>query len=103
LGEIGWATRYDPTKKGDGQQGTLIKGKVGYEAQTQFLKELTAWSEKNKMTTFYFEAFDEPWKGGGEASGPDEVEKHWGLYYENRLPKPSFSSFLENSSLSGKK
>jgi len=33
---------------------------------------------------FFFEAFDEPWKGSKD---PDEPEKHWGIYYENRTPK----------------
>ena len=36
------------------------------------------------ILTFIFEAFDEPWKGSDD---PDEPEKHWGLYYENRSPK----------------
>jgi len=94
LGEIGWATNYDSTKTGDGQQGTLIKGKVGYEAQEKFLLELSRWIDENQVTTFLFEAFDEPWKGGGENSGPNEIEKHWGVFYENRMPKESFKNYL---------
>lgn len=94
LGEIGWATNYDSTKTGDGQQGSLIKGEVGYTAQEKFLLMLKEWIEKNQVTTFLFEAFDEPWKGGGEFSSPDEIEKHWGVYYESRMPKKSFQNFL---------
>lgn len=94
LGEIGWATDYDPTKIGDGQQGSLIKGEVSLSAQEKFLYELDKWIDKYKVTTFLFEAFDEPWKGGGEQSGPREIEKHWGVFYENRLPKESFINFL---------
>ena len=30
LGEIGWATDYDATKTGEGQQGSLIKGEVSH-------------------------------------------------------------------------
>ena len=41
LGEIGWATKYDSTKTGDGQQGSLIKGEVGYAAQEKFLLKLS--------------------------------------------------------------
>jgi exo-beta-1,3-glucanase (GH17 family) len=37
---------------------------------------------------FYFEAFDEPWKGGAD---PRDVEKHWGLYNENRTPKAAMA------------
>gem|GEM_PF-87761 len=95
LGEIGWATRYNPEKKGPGEQGSLIRGKVGLEAQENFLGRLYDWSQSEDVTTFLFEAFDEAWKGGGEASGPDEVEKHWGIYYEDRSPKQSFLNFLE--------
>lgn len=95
LGEIGWATNYDATKTGDGQQGSLIKGDVSYAAQEKFLLKLYRWIDENKITTFLFEAFDEPWKGGGEFSSPDEIEKHWGVFYENRKPKKSFQNFLK--------
>ncbi len=94
LGEIGWATNYDSTKTGDGQQGSLIKGEVSYKAQEKFLLELSGWIDEHQVTTFLFEAFDEPWKGGGENSSPNEIEKHWGVFYENRTPKESFQNFL---------
>lgn len=96
LGEIGWATNYDSTRTGDGQQGSLIKGTVGYSAQEKFLISLSEWIDTNKITTFLFEAFDEPWKGGGELSGPNEIEKHWGVFYENRTPKESFKNYLKS-------
>ena len=95
LGEIGWATNYDSTKTGDGQQGALIKGEVSYSAQEKFLLELSNWIDQYKVTTFLFEAFDEPWKGGGEHSSPNEIEKHWGVFYENRTPKKSFQNYLK--------
>jgi len=95
LGEIGWATKYDSTKTGDGQQGSLIKGEVSYLAQEKFLLELSRWIDENQVTTFLFEAFDEPWKGGGENSSPNEIEKHWGVFYENRTPKESFQNYLK--------
>jgi len=95
LGEIGWATKFDSTKTGDGQQGSLIKGEVSYSAQQKFLLELSGWINRSQVTTFLFEAFDEPWKGGGEGSSPNEIEKHWGVFYENRTPKESFQNYLE--------
>lgn len=97
LGEIGWATNYNPDKKGPGEQGTLVKGKVGLEAQEKFLTILHNWTNDNQVTTFLFEAFDEPWKGGGDDSGPNEIEKHWGVFYENRTPKESFTNFRLNN------
>ncbi len=98
LGEIGWATNYDSLKKGEGQQGTLIKGEVGLAAQERFLTLLDSWINSRKVCTFLFEAFDEPWKGGGESSPPNEIEKNWGVYYENRLPKQSFTNYLARQS-----
>ena len=40
--------------------------------------------EKHKITTFFFEVFDEKWKGGDH---PNEVEKHWGVFNSDRTPK----------------
>ncbi len=94
LGEIGWATNYNPDKKGDGEQGSLIKGEVGLKAQETFLLELDTWVHKNSVITFLFEVFDESWKGGGASSGPDEIEKNWGVYYQDRSPKMSFINYL---------
>jgi exo-beta-1,3-glucanase (GH17 family) len=95
LGEIGWATNYNPEKKGDGEQGSLIKAEVSIAAQQKFLIMLNDWIETNRVTTFLFEAFDELWKGGGESTGPNEIEKHWGVFYENRKPKESFTNFIK--------
>ncbi len=99
LGEIGWATKYNPDKKGPGEQGSLVNGEASLNAQEKFLIELNKWIKKNQVTTFLFEAFDEPWKGGGESSGPDEIEKNWGVFYENRTPKESFLNYLKISKL----
>jgi len=96
IGETGWATDYNPEKTGPGEQGTLIKGEVGIEAQAAFLIQLNQWIESKQVTTFLFEAFDEPWKGGGEDSPPNEVEKNWGVYDEDRTPKESFLKYLDH-------
>jgi exo-beta-1,3-glucanase (GH17 family) len=94
LGEIGWATAYNASKKGDGEQGTLIKGDVSYAAQETFYRDLEAWTRAKQITTFWFEAFDEPWKGGGKDTGDNEIEKNWGLFHADRTPKPSFVNYL---------
>ncbi len=91
LGETGWATRHDATRLGPGEQGSLMQGEVSEAAQERFLDLFHNWSLATRMPSFWFEVFDEPWKGGGEATGPDEVEKHWGLFHENRQPKDSFA------------
>jgi exo-beta-1,3-glucanase (GH17 family) len=55
------------------------------EHQKRYYQEIMAWSEANNITTFFFEAFDEDWKGN-----PDNMmgaEKHWGLFNVDRTPK----------------
>jgi len=52
--------------------------------QKLFLEQLTSWAKDKQLTTFIFEAFDEPWKGGDV---PDEPEKNWGLYDVRRKLK----------------
>jgi len=95
IGETGWATNYNAKKTGPGEQGTLVKARVDLAAQEQYLIQHNEWVNKNKVTTFLFEAFDEPWKGGGDSSPPEEIEKNWGVFYENRTPKESFQKYLE--------
>lgn len=82
LGEAGWATR----KHSEGEQARLIRGEPGEEPQRRFYQEFTAWVRKERITSTWFEAFDERWKGGPH---PDEVEKHWGLFRADRTPKPA--------------
>ncbi|MFZ4574242.1 MAG: hypothetical protein ACOYN0_07575 [Phycisphaerales bacterium] len=78
--EIGWAT-----KKGtEGYQAIGIVGAPGEGEQELFFLALRDWATAHKLAYFYFEAFDEKWKGG---PSPDEVEKHWGLYNSDRTPK----------------
>lgn len=52
--------------------------------QLLYNKVIDEWSFKNEVVTFFFEAFDEPWKGSSNAKEP---EKHWGYYFVNREPK----------------
>lgn len=96
IGETGWATAYDANSTGPGEQGTLIKGEVGLQAQTAFLIEMNRWINSNRIPTFLFEVFDESWKGGGESGSPDHIEKHWGVFYEDRTPKESFVEYLKS-------
>lgn len=82
LGETGWATQRHTV----GEQATLMKGQLGEVQQKAFYDAVNAWTEKERVAVFFFEAFDENWKGGVH---PDEVEKHWGLYRADRTPKPA--------------
>lgn len=79
--EAGWATN----SNGRG----IDPEHVNEENQRIYYDELMAWSGKNKILTFFFEAFDEEWKG---SSHPLEPEKHWGLFTTDRKPKRAMMS-----------
>ena len=84
IGETGWAT----TKHDQGEQATIITAQANEDAQARFYKAFIDWTTANHIPNFYFEAFDENWKGGDH---PNEVEKHWGLFNADRTPKKAVS------------
>lgn len=55
-------------------------------SQKQFYTQCRQWSILNEVPIFYFEAFNERWKG----STASEAETNWGFYYANRTPKLVF-------------
>lgn len=74
--EAGWTTA---------SNGRGIDPENASEAlQAAYYQQLMTWTKAEKILTFVFEAFDEPWKGSAD---PQEPEKHWGLFYVDRTPK----------------
>ena len=72
--EAGWAT----VASEFGQRASEAKQKCYYQ-------DMFKWAKANNVTTFFFEAFDEDWKGN-----PKDVngaEKHWGIFDIGRRPK----------------
>ncbi len=53
--------------------------------QARYYRELQEWAQSTNTTVFFFEAFDEPWKGNPNV--PLGAEKHWGLFNVDRTPK----------------
>ncbi|WP_260681653.1 glycosyl hydrolase family 17 protein [Aliiglaciecola sp. M165] len=87
LGESGWATSSISTN-GDER---LIIGEASEKAQKVFFETYRQWLLENKIVSFYFEAFDEKWKGGEDK--PDGIaEKNWGLFKSDRSPKLAVDS-----------
>lgn len=74
--EAGWTTR----SNGKGIEPTF----VNEEFQKIYFENITEWADEEHIPTFFFEAFDEYWKGAPE---PHEPEKHWGLFNIDRKPK----------------
>lgn len=74
--EAGWATN----SNGRG----IDQEHVSEENQMVYFQDLMAWAEKEHVMVYFFEAFDEKWKGSDD---PNEPEKHWGLFHTDRRPK----------------
>ena len=72
--EAGWATT-----------ASEFGPRAGEEKQQRYYEELFAWTGKMNITTFFFEAFDESWKG--DPGNPQGAEKHWGIFTEDRKAK----------------
>jgi exo-beta-1,3-glucanase (GH17 family) len=72
--EAGWATT-----------ASEFGERANEDNQERYYNDLMAWAAEMNITTFFFEAFDEPWKGN-----PDNLlgaEKHWGIFNVDRTPK----------------
>jgi len=74
--EAGWATN----SNGRG----IESHNVNESFQQQYFHELINWAQENHVLVYFFEAFDENWKGSAD---PLEPEKHWGIYKADRTPK----------------
>jgi exo-beta-1,3-glucanase (GH17 family) len=70
IGETGWATVCNELYGKNGSKA------VDEYKSAQYYKLIREWTNKEKITCFYFEAFDENWKNG---SNPLHSENHFGL------------------------
>jgi len=70
IGETGWAT---VSNRQYGSEGSRATGEYKSALYHDLMRE---WSEKNGVSCFYFEAFDEQWK---DADNPGGSENHFGL------------------------
>lgn len=70
IGETGWASHSNEHYGADGSKATdEYKSALYYEL-------IRDWSNKNNVSCFYFEAFDENWK---DSKNPEGSENHFGL------------------------
>jgi exo-beta-1,3-glucanase (GH17 family) len=72
--EAGWATI-----------ASEFGERAGEAQQKRYYAEILDWATETNTTVFFFEAFDEPWKGNPD--NPLGAEKHWGLFNVDRTPK----------------
>ena len=72
--EAGWATT-----------AREFHEQAGEANQERYYDEILEWATASNTTVFFFEAFDEPWKGNPDNA--DGAEKHWGIFFVDRTPK----------------
>jgi len=83
IGEAGWPTA-----------ASEFHERASPDQQARYFRELMAWAHDHNVTTFFFEAFDESWKG--DPDDPGGAEKHWGLFDEDRRPKAAIRHLYPN-------
>ncbi len=71
IGETGWASASNGFYGKDGSRATDEYKEAIYH------NLIRDWTDKNNISCFYFEAFDEPWKDAGNPGGS---ENHFGLF-----------------------
>ena len=97
IGETGWATASNEMYGNDGSKATdEYKSGLYYYLMRE-------WSNKNNISCFYFEAFDENWK---DITNPMGSENHFGLInlqnqakfaIWDKVDKGIFNGFLRNA------
>ncbi|MGJ8724885.1 MAG: glycosyl hydrolase family 17 protein [Roseibacillus sp.] len=80
--EAGWATI-----------ATEFGERASEKKQTLYYGNLERWAKEMNITTFFFEAFDESWKG--DPGSPWGAEKHWGIFFADRTPKEVMKKHLK--------
>ena len=82
ISETGWPSDGDTPAMG---------GQPSLENAIRYFHEATQWAEDNGVTIFFFEAYDEQWKG------PQTYEKHFGLWTaagDLKVPEPGMAGVL---------
>jgi len=71
IGETGWASMSSGFYGAEGSKA------CDEYKEALYYKHMRDWTNQTGMSCFYFEGFDEPWKGGDNTGNS---EKHFGLF-----------------------
>ena len=93
IGELGWSTVSNELY---GDNGTHAADEY---KQALFFKKIREWTIKEKISCFYFEAFDEPWKDS--QNNPNGSENHFGLFTVDGKAKYALWKNVDNGSFKG--
>ncbi|MDV7186047.1 glycosyl hydrolase family 17 [Lutibacter sp. TH_r2] len=94
IGESGWTT-YANEHYGDDGSRAADEFKAG-----TYYKLMREWTNKQKISLFYFEAFDEQWK---DAKNPKGSENHFGLINLKGQAKYAIWDLVDNGTFKGLK
>ncbi|MBT8394046.1 MAG: glycosyl hydrolase family 17 [Bacteroidia bacterium] len=92
IGETGWASF------SSGQYGPTGAKACDEYKEALYYKHMRDWTNEAGMSCFYFEGFDEPWKGG-ENSG--NSEKHFGLFKVDGKAKYAIWDLVDSGTFEG--
>ncbi|MEZ4796211.1 MAG: glycosyl hydrolase family 17 [Flavobacteriaceae bacterium] len=92
IGETGWASISNGHYGSDGSKAT------DEYKQGSYYKLMRDWTKENKISCFYFEAFNEPWK---DSHNPKGSENHFGLFTVNGQAKYALWSLVDNKVFDG--
>lgn len=92
IGETGWASQDHRTFGAEGSQAAdEVKAAMFYDA-------MRAWTRKENIGCFYFEAFDERWKDTSDARGS---ENHFGLFTLEGQAKYALWNLVDEGTFEG--
>jgi exo-beta-1,3-glucanase (GH17 family) len=94
IGETGWASF------SDGHYSEVGSKATDEYKQALYFDKIKEWSHKNKVSCFYFEAFDEPWK---DDQNPNGSENFFGLFTVNGQAKYALWDEVEQGNFKGLK
>ena len=92
IGETGWATI---SKELYGPNGSKATDEYKAAVYYQLIRD---WTNEAGISCFYFEGFDEPWKGGDD---PGDSEKHFGLFTVDGKAKYVIWDLVDNETFNG--
>ena len=92
IGETGWAS-FSSGHYGDEGSRACDEYK-----EALYYKHMRDWTNEAGLSCFYFEAFDEPWKGG---DNPGDSEKHFGLFTVDGKAKHAIWDLVDKGMFNG--
>jgi exo-beta-1,3-glucanase (GH17 family) len=92
IGETGWASF------SAGHYGPEGSRACDEYKEALYYKHMRDWTNEAGLSCFYFEGFDEPWKGG---DNPGDSEKHFGLFTVDGKAKYAIWDLVEKGTFEG--